>query len=201
MKALLSFLILLPVIAYGQLQGDTLLPGSQNDFMLTYQPAPCYPYSCEIDRSHTCYLPLPYNGGITIYSFPTTQFEILIIDSSGGVRIDTCATVYDPMSGKFELLYYFEHGCSVSVNGPQGVLVRVISTEDPTGSYPSLPSAIADMDTMCATYIATARETVLHYMRMDTGEICDTPLSAGIYFEMDETFVPTGRKILVIESE
>lgn len=196
-------LMLLPAMAFSQspCPDDSIAMHIPKVMSMSSPPPPCYDPGCPIDSCH--YSAIPDTGSFVVnFSNAGGVFNISVVTSCRWVLFDTCVDV-NSGTPSFEIRQHFTGNEQLMVCGSGGELMMVFSKHVPEGNFPSFGIPILDLDTICGPLlpVTSARETVLHYMRMDTGEICDTPLSAGIYFEMDETFVPTGRKILVIESE
>lgn len=197
----ISFLVPMSVVCQQPCPQDSMTLHVPKVMWMDAPPPSCYDPACPCDSCH--YTAIPDTGSFVVnFSNTGSVFNIAIVTSCRWVLYDTCVDV-NSGTPSFEIRRKFSGDEQLMICGVGSDFLMVFAKHVPEGNFQPFGIPILDLDTICGPLlpIAPARETVLHYMRMDTGEICDTPLSAGIYFEMDETFVPTGRKILVIESE
>lgn len=196
-KLTIIILMLWWLPAAGQL--DSLVVGVAETDTLLGDTLFCYPYECHVDNGHGYELPWSFDGVIDIGGTSGAVVEVSFVTSYDSMHFDTCI-VLSPFAGtQYRIFFTMLADCQLYISGPEGCEVVVNAKMDTSNVHHHLPATQFLLSAMCPTEVAPARETMKHYLRFDTGLLESPPLRRGMYFELDETFKPTNRKIFVVD--
>lgn len=193
--AIILMLVWLP--AAGQL--DSLVVGVSELDTLLSDTIECYPYGCPVQKAHGYELPYAFAGVIDVGGTLGATVELSFVTGYDSMHFDTCV-VLSPFAGlEYRVFFTILADCQLLIAGPEGCEVHVTVKMDTSNVHHHLPATQFLLSALCPTGITPARETTKHYLRFDTGLLESPPLRRGMYFELDEGYRPTHRKIIVVD--